>query len=130
MAFFKIRLKLFARRHDVGHVDFVECGQHRGRVLRLFETFSDPLAQTGHLHAFLARVFCTGRGRRCRFCSGRGRRGRRGHCRADAVFHKHQDIAFGQASVFAGATDLAGIEIVFIDQLANGRRQLVLVIVV
>ena len=43
-----------AHCHDGGHVDIVECREHRGCVLGVFQASGDGLAEAGHADAFFA----------------------------------------------------------------------------
>jgi hypothetical protein len=42
-----------AQRDRLGHVDFVEGGEHRGGVLRRLQPLGDAPPQAGHAHAHL-----------------------------------------------------------------------------
>ncbi len=47
-------LVLAAQRHHVSHVDFIECREHGGGVLRILQPASDGLPEPAHPDAFFA----------------------------------------------------------------------------
>ena len=108
-----------AERHQRGHVDLVEGGQHRRRVLRRLQARGDDLTQLRHRHAFLAGgVFGARLLARHLLCR-RGCRAPRGR----RALHMGQNIRLGQPAINAGAPDGRRIQIVFLDKPAHGRRQ-------
>ena len=54
MLFLEQLFVFIAQVHHRRHVHLVKGGQHRGGILRLFQTARDGLAQARHLHAFFA----------------------------------------------------------------------------
>ena len=103
-------LVFLAQVHDGRHVDIIECGQHRGRVLRLFEAAGDGLAQARHPYTFFTRAGFAGR-------AGLGI-GHRGHFR---LVHIGKGVGFGGTAVAARARNAGGIDIRFGSDASHGR---------
>ena len=117
VTFFKRVAVLLAQVHDGLHVDFVEGGQHRGRVFRLQQTLGHALAQAGHWHAFFAA------GAQSRLSCWRGRRSFR-FCRLSRRFRQVLVNVFaGQTAAHTGAFDGCRVKAVFSQQATDRRAE-------
>ncbi len=111
-------LVLRTQRHDFGHVDFVEGGQHRHVRLCFDQTLGNLGAQAGHRHTLLGAV--TGcNDRRSGSAGSRLGCGRSGFLGLDGGNH----VFLGDATVLAGALHAVGVDAILFGELASGRRE-------
>ncbi len=116
VTFFERFAVLLTQIHNRLHVDFVERGQHGGRVFRFQQTLGNAFTQTGHRYAFFRAVAQLRNRRRSsgwRFRFSFRRRARQ----------MFLNVFAGQAAANAGAFNRRRVEAVFSQQTTDSRAK-------